>query len=51
MKIRLKIKKSKSGTYYIPSLSIKLMRRHFNPGKRLTWSLSEDGKELILKSE
>jgi hypothetical protein len=51
MRIRLKISKTSSGTYYIPSLSIKLLKKHSGSNKKTSWSLNEDGTELILASD
>jgi hypothetical protein len=45
--MRLKIRKTKSGTYYIPSLSIKELRRLSKMNKR-KWELSKDGKNIYL---
>jgi hypothetical protein len=50
MRIRLKIRKSANGTYYIPSLSMRLLRKH-SISQKSSWSLSGDGMELILKSD
>ena len=48
--LRLKIGKTASGTYYIPSLSIKKLRELSKQHKR-RWSLSNDGETIILKGE
>ena len=41
--IRLKIRKTKSGTYYIPSLSIKQLQKLSKKHKR-RWALSKNGE-------
>ena len=48
--LRLKIGKTASGTYYIPSLSIKKLRGLSKQHKR-RWSLSNDGETLIIEGE
>jgi len=48
--MRLKIRKTKSGTYYIPSLSIKELKRLAEKEKR-RWYLSKDGKNIYLDGE
>ena len=46
--MRLKIRKTKSGTYYIPSLSIKQLQKLSKKQKR-RWTLSKNGENLILE--
>jgi len=48
--MRLKIRKTPSGTYYIPSLSIKLLRDMSTKQKR-RWTLSKDQQNLPLEAE
>jgi len=48
--VRVKIRKTKSGTYYIPSLSIKELRKLAKKGKK-KWYLSKDQKNLYLDAE
>ena len=48
--MRLKIRKTKSGTYYIPSLSIKQINKLAKKYKR-RWSLQENKSGLYLKLE
>ena len=48
--IRLKIRKTESGTYYIPSLSSKKLKELSKKNKR-RWSLSKNGENLILEAE
>ncbi|GAG91065.1 unnamed protein product [marine sediment metagenome] len=45
--MNLKIKKSKSGTYYIASVSVKKLRELAERPYR-KWTLGVDGKSLIL---
>lgn len=45
--LRLKIRKSKNGTYYIPSLSIKKLRFLEKKGRH-RWTLSEDQMNIYL---
>jgi len=48
--LRLKIRKSKNGTYYVPSLSIRKLRSlaQAKKGKR-RWFLSKDEGSLYLE--
>ena len=46
--MRLKIRKTKSGTYYIPSLSIKELRTLSKKQKR-RWTLSKNEQNLIIE--
>lgn len=46
--MRLKIRKTASGTYYIPSLSIKQLRKLTKKQKR-HWTLSKNNKKKIKK--
>jgi len=48
--MRLKIRKTASGTYYIPSISIKKLRDMSTKQKR-RWTLSKDQRNLILEAE
>jgi len=48
--LRLKIRKSKSGTYYIPSISIKQLRTLSKTNKR-RWRLTKNEKTLVLEGE
>ena len=48
--MRLKIRKTASGTYYIPSLSIKQLRDMSTKQKR-RWTLNKDQKNLYLEAE
>ena len=48
--MRLKIKLTKSGTYSVPSLSIKELRR-LSKMKRRRWELTRDEKSIILEAE
>jgi hypothetical protein len=48
--MRLKISKTQSGTYYIPSLSIKQIKKLAEKYKR-RWSLKENKSGLYLKLE
>ena len=48
--MRLKIRKTKSGTYYIPSLSIRELRE-LSKKQRRRWSLSKDEKSLFIEGE
>ena len=48
--MRLKIRKSKSGTYYVPSLSIKDLRKLSKKNRR-RWELTKDEKSIILEAE
>ena len=48
--MRLKIRKTKSGTYYIPSISIKELRNLSNKKKK-RWTLSKDEKNIYLEGE
>jgi|GEM_PF-2237171 len=48
--LRLKIDKTQSGTYYIPSLSIKKLRTLSKAYKR-RWRLTKNGKTLVLEGE
>ncbi len=48
--MRLKIRKTESGTYYIPSLSIRKLRE-LTKLNRKRWSLSKDGKNIYLEAE
>ena len=48
--MRLKIRKTKSGTYYIPSLSIKQLQKLSKKQKR-RWTLSKNGENLIIEGE
>jgi len=46
--LRLKIRKSKNGTYYIPSLSIKKLKFLDKEGKH-RWFLSKDQENLYIQ--
>ena len=46
--LRLKIRKSKNGTYYIPSLSMRKLRLLAEKGKR-RWFLSKDQMNLYIE--
>jgi len=48
--LRLKIRKTASGTYYIPSLSIKQLRNLSKTHKR-RWRITQNEKTLILEGE
>jgi len=48
--MRLKIRKTHRGTYYIPSLSIKQLRDMSTKQKR-RWTLSKDQQNLYLEAE
>jgi chorismate-pyruvate lyase len=48
--MRLKIRKTASGTYYIPSLSIKQLRALSKTYKR-RWRISKNEQTLILEGE
>ena len=48
--MRLKIRKAKSGTYYVPSLSIKDLRLLSKMNRR-RWELTKDEKSIILEAE
>jgi len=48
--MRLKIRKTSSGTYYITSLSIKQLRDMSTKQKR-RWTLSKDQRNLYLEAE
>jgi len=48
--MRLKIRKTASGTYYIPSLSIKQLRTLSKTHKR-RWRITKNEKTLILEGE
>ena len=48
--IRLKIRKTASGTYYIPSISIRQLRE-LSKLNRKRWSLSKDGLNLLIEAE
>jgi hypothetical protein len=48
--IRLKIRKTKSGTYYIPSISIRELRK-LSKQNRKRWSVSGDGLNIYLDAE
>jgi hypothetical protein len=48
--MRLKIRKTASGTYYIPSISIKQLRDMSTNQKR-RWTLSKDQRNLYLEAE
>ena len=48
--MRLKIRKTASGTYYIPSLSIKQLRILSKAYKR-RWRISKNEQTLILDGE
>lgn len=48
--MRLKIRKTASGTYYIPSLSIKQLKAMSTNQKR-RWTLSKDQQNLYLEAE
>ena len=48
--MRLKISKTQSGTYYIPSLSIKQIKKLATKHKR-RWSLQENKNGYFLKLE
>lgn len=48
--LRLKIRKTKSGTYYIPSLSIKQLRTLSKTHKR-RWRITKNEKTLVLEGE
>lgn len=46
--LRLRIRKSKNGTYYVPSLSMKTLKLLSKEGRR-RWFLSKDGESLYLE--
>jgi len=46
--MRLKIRKSKNGTYYVPSLSIKKLRLLDKKGRH-RWFLSKDQENLYIE--
>lgn len=46
--LRLKIRKSNNGTYYIPSLSMKELRMLEKKGKH-RWFLSKDEQNLYIQ--
>jgi hypothetical protein len=46
--LRLKIRKSRNGTYYVPSLSIKMLKQLDKKGKH-RWFLSKDQENLYLE--
>jgi len=48
--MRLKIRKAKSGTYYVPSLSIKELRV-LSKKKTRRWELSKDEKNIYLEAK
>ena len=48
--VRLKIRKSKNGTYYVPSLSIKMLRL-LSKKEVGEWWLSDDEKDIYLEAE
>jgi len=48
--MRLKIRKTHRGTYYIPSISIKQLRDMSTKQKR-RWTLSKDQKNIYLETE
>jgi len=48
--MRLKIRKTSIGTYYIPSLSIKQLRTPSKTHKR-RWRITKNEKTLILEGE
>ena len=48
--MRLKIRKTKSGTYYIPSISIRELRKLAEKNRR-KWNLSKDEENLYLEAE
>jgi len=48
--MRLKIRKAKSGTYYVPSLSIKDLRLLSKMNRR-RWELTKDEQNIILEAE
>ena len=48
--MRLKIRKTKSGTYYIPSISTRELNKLAEKPRR-RWSLSKDGENLYLEAE
>ena len=48
--MRLKIRKTKSGTYYIPSISIRELNKLAEKPRR-RWSLSKDRENLYLEAE
>jgi len=45
--MRLKLRKTKSGTYYVPSLSFLELKRLASKQRR-TWELTRDGQSIIL---
>ena len=48
--LRVKIRKTMSGTYYIPSISMKKLRDMSTKNKK-RWTLSKDEKNLYLEAE
>ena len=50
MSLRLKIRKTKSGTYYVSSISIKHLRELASKPRR-RWNLSKDEKNIYLEAE
>lgn len=46
--MRLKLRKTNSGTYYVPSLSLLELKRLASLRNR-KWSLSKDGLSIILE--
>jgi len=48
--MKLKIRKTASGTYYMPSISIKQLRDMSTKQKR-RWTLSKDQKNIYLEAE
>jgi hypothetical protein len=48
--MRLKIRKTASGTYYIPSISIKQLKK-LSKLERKRWILSKDEKSIFIEAE
>ena len=48
--MRLKIRKTSSGTYYIPSISIRKLRE-LSKLNRKRWTVSKDGLNIYLEAE
>jgi len=49
--LRLKIRKTASGTYYIPSLSIKQLRQLNELKNKRRWEISKNGMNIYLEAE
>ncbi len=48
--MRLKIRKTKSGTYYIPSISIRELEK-LSKLKKRRWTLSKNKENLFIEAE